>query len=259
VGSVGPLALGRAASAKQAAAQITTALELREPYYVRSRVLDLAGLARVRLIQGEPEEAMSTAGRAPAGFAAYSFLWPAVGLTAAPPSEGPVPINTVVIATSTHDVLVTRRIRVRAEAILGPRCPLEVQAIAVTAPAPARLAVVTGHRIDPEEVLPAPDQCVGANVGIACSETRAITVRRVQGGKQPRALAAPGPVPLIARCAGSSTTVVEELVIVTGAIGMQADAVAEGGAEFEAVIRVPHSIALIAERPVRLGGCSSAS
>lgn len=55
---------GRAASAEQAARHITTALDLREPYYVRSRVLDLAGLARVRLIQGEPEEAMTTAGRA---------------------------------------------------------------------------------------------------------------------------------------------------------------------------------------------------
>jgi hypothetical protein len=42
----------------QAEAQITDALRLRDGHYARSRVLDLAGLANVRLMQGEPEEAM---------------------------------------------------------------------------------------------------------------------------------------------------------------------------------------------------------
>jgi tetratricopeptide (TPR) repeat protein len=48
----------------QAEACITEALRLRDPFYARSRVLDLAGLANVRLGQGEPEEAMRTASRA---------------------------------------------------------------------------------------------------------------------------------------------------------------------------------------------------
>lgn len=54
----------RAASADQAARYITTALQLRDPYYVRSRVFDLAGLARIRLMQGELDEAMAAAGQA---------------------------------------------------------------------------------------------------------------------------------------------------------------------------------------------------
>jgi hypothetical protein len=43
---------------------ILEALRLRDRYYARSRVLDLAGLANVRLLQGEPEEAMHTASEA---------------------------------------------------------------------------------------------------------------------------------------------------------------------------------------------------
>jgi hypothetical protein len=42
----------------RAEAQITDALRLRDGYYARSRVLDLAGLANVRLLPDEPEEAM---------------------------------------------------------------------------------------------------------------------------------------------------------------------------------------------------------
>jgi hypothetical protein len=44
-----------------AAEHIATALGGREPFYVRSRVLDLLGLASVRLAQREPEEAVRTA------------------------------------------------------------------------------------------------------------------------------------------------------------------------------------------------------
>jgi transcriptional regulator with XRE-family HTH domain len=44
-----------------AAEHIATALGSREPFYVRSRVLDLLGLANVRLAQREPEEAVRTA------------------------------------------------------------------------------------------------------------------------------------------------------------------------------------------------------
>jgi len=44
-----------------AAEHITTALGSREPFYVRSRVLDLLGLANVRLAQREPEEAVRLA------------------------------------------------------------------------------------------------------------------------------------------------------------------------------------------------------
>jgi hypothetical protein len=51
----------RASSAAQAEKHVTTALRLREPYYVRSRVLDLAGLANIRLLQEEPDEAMAVA------------------------------------------------------------------------------------------------------------------------------------------------------------------------------------------------------
>ncbi len=47
--------------ANLAADHITTALDSREPFYVRSRVLDLLGLANVRLAQREPEEAIRTA------------------------------------------------------------------------------------------------------------------------------------------------------------------------------------------------------
>ena len=54
----------RAAHAARAERDITVALGLREPFYVRSRVLDLAGLANVRLIQGDPYEAIRTAGDA---------------------------------------------------------------------------------------------------------------------------------------------------------------------------------------------------
>jgi DNA-binding transcriptional regulator YdaS (Cro superfamily) len=51
-------------TAGQAGHRIAAALEQRDPYYVRSRVLDLAGLARVRLLQDEPDEAMSVAAQA---------------------------------------------------------------------------------------------------------------------------------------------------------------------------------------------------
>jgi hypothetical protein len=51
----------RAAYAMRAERHITDALRLREPFYARSRVLDLTGLANVRLCQGEPVEAMRTA------------------------------------------------------------------------------------------------------------------------------------------------------------------------------------------------------
>jgi transcriptional regulator with XRE-family HTH domain len=54
----------RAQAAAQAGHRIAAALEQRDPYYVRSRVLDLAGLARVRLLQDEPDEAMSVATQA---------------------------------------------------------------------------------------------------------------------------------------------------------------------------------------------------
>jgi hypothetical protein len=54
----------RASHIAQAEACITEALQLREPFYARSRVLDLAGLANVRLVQGEPEEAIRTASEA---------------------------------------------------------------------------------------------------------------------------------------------------------------------------------------------------
>jgi hypothetical protein len=47
--------------AKLAAEHITTALASRESFYVRSHVLDLLGLANVRLAQREPEEAVRTA------------------------------------------------------------------------------------------------------------------------------------------------------------------------------------------------------
>lgn len=47
----------QATAASEAHKQITVALGIREAFYVRSRVLDLTGLARVRLIQGEPDEA----------------------------------------------------------------------------------------------------------------------------------------------------------------------------------------------------------
>ncbi len=54
----------RAAHAARAEAHITDALRLRDGYYARSRALDLAGLVNVRLVQGEPEEAMRTASQA---------------------------------------------------------------------------------------------------------------------------------------------------------------------------------------------------
>jgi hypothetical protein len=54
----------RAAHIAQAEARITDALRLRDGYYARSRILDLAGLANVRLMQGEPEEAMRAGSRA---------------------------------------------------------------------------------------------------------------------------------------------------------------------------------------------------
>jgi transcriptional regulator with XRE-family HTH domain len=54
----------RAGHATRAEAHITEALRLRTSFYTRSRVLDLAGLANVRLVQGEPEEAMRVAGEA---------------------------------------------------------------------------------------------------------------------------------------------------------------------------------------------------
>jgi hypothetical protein len=54
----------RASAAARAEDHVTTALRLREPYYVRSRVLDLAGLAHIRLLQAEPSEAMIVAAAA---------------------------------------------------------------------------------------------------------------------------------------------------------------------------------------------------
>lgn len=51
----------RARHAARAEAHITEALRLRTSFYARSRVLDLAGLANLRLVQGEPEEAMRVA------------------------------------------------------------------------------------------------------------------------------------------------------------------------------------------------------
>src|SRR6185437_2178353 len=47
--------------ADRASAYITVALNGRERFYVRSRVLDLLGLANVRLTQGEPAEVVRTA------------------------------------------------------------------------------------------------------------------------------------------------------------------------------------------------------
>jgi tetratricopeptide (TPR) repeat protein len=52
---------GSARCATQAAEHIATALGSRESFYVRSRVLDLLGLANVRLAQREPEEAIAVA------------------------------------------------------------------------------------------------------------------------------------------------------------------------------------------------------
>lgn len=54
----------RSAHAARAEAEIAEALQLRDSHYARSRVLDTAGLANVRLIQREPEEAMRTASQA---------------------------------------------------------------------------------------------------------------------------------------------------------------------------------------------------
>lgn len=54
----------RAGHIAQAEACIIEALRIRDPFYARSRVLDLAGLANVRLVQGEPEEAMRTGSEA---------------------------------------------------------------------------------------------------------------------------------------------------------------------------------------------------
>jgi hypothetical protein len=54
----------QAAHIARAEAQITDALRLRDGYYARSRVLDLVGLANVRLMQGEPEEAMRAGSQA---------------------------------------------------------------------------------------------------------------------------------------------------------------------------------------------------
>jgi hypothetical protein len=53
---------GSARCASLAAEHITAALGSREAFYVRSRVLDLLGLANVRLAQREPEEAVDAAG-----------------------------------------------------------------------------------------------------------------------------------------------------------------------------------------------------
>jgi hypothetical protein len=50
--------------AERAAGHIMTALASREPFYVRSRVLDLLGLASVRLCQQEADEAMDAGERA---------------------------------------------------------------------------------------------------------------------------------------------------------------------------------------------------
>ncbi len=54
----------RAAYVARAEGRILEALRLRDGYYARSRVLDLAGLANVRLLQGEPDEAMRNASEA---------------------------------------------------------------------------------------------------------------------------------------------------------------------------------------------------
>jgi hypothetical protein len=54
----------RARHIAQAEARISEALRLRDPLYARSRVLDLTGLANLRLVQGEPDEAMRTASEA---------------------------------------------------------------------------------------------------------------------------------------------------------------------------------------------------
>jgi hypothetical protein len=54
----------KAAYVAQAEGYIREALRLRDGYYARSRVLDLAGLANVRLLQDEPDEAMRTASEA---------------------------------------------------------------------------------------------------------------------------------------------------------------------------------------------------
>lgn len=50
--------------AAQAAESIAVAVSTRQRFYVRSRVLDLIGLANVRLLQGEPGESVRTAGLA---------------------------------------------------------------------------------------------------------------------------------------------------------------------------------------------------
>lgn len=52
---------GGSAYARRAERQITIALDLRHPMYVRSRALDLVGLANVRLCQREPAEAVRSA------------------------------------------------------------------------------------------------------------------------------------------------------------------------------------------------------
>jgi transcriptional regulator with XRE-family HTH domain len=57
----GPVQTRYAALAEQ---YISDALRLREPFYARSRALDLVGLANVRLCQGEPAEAVRVAGDA---------------------------------------------------------------------------------------------------------------------------------------------------------------------------------------------------
>ena len=54
----------RARHAARAERHIGEALRLREPVYARSRALDLAGLANVRLCQGEPGEAVRVASSA---------------------------------------------------------------------------------------------------------------------------------------------------------------------------------------------------
>lgn len=58
-----PLPL-RARYAAEAEQRITEALGLRQDFYARTRVLDLAGLANVRLCQDEPVEAIRVAGSA---------------------------------------------------------------------------------------------------------------------------------------------------------------------------------------------------
>jgi transcriptional regulator with XRE-family HTH domain len=57
----GPARLRYSARAEQ---YISDALRLRQSFYARSRALDLAGLANVRLCQGEPAEAVRVAGDA---------------------------------------------------------------------------------------------------------------------------------------------------------------------------------------------------